>query len=289
MKDDAKDIKKSRQTSKVFIDIDEVIRRKSGKLKSFIPRIFVRYLKRIIHQDSMNETLTKYENRMDLDFVESILTEKFTVDIEVRNQENIPSHGRYVVVANHPLGGLDGMALMHVIGKKRKDIKFISNDLLMELKNLQSLFVPVNKHGRNSAESVKVIDHTYESDDLVLIFPAGLVSRKQKGGVIKDLEWKKSFITKAVKHKRDVIPVHIEGRNSNFFYNLSRIRMKLGIKLNIEMLYLVDEMYKQADKKMIITFGKPIPYTLFSKNKTHQEWAQWVKEHIYQMTEEPSI
>jgi putative hemolysin len=289
MNDDATDLEKSKDSSVAFIDIDAVIRKKGGKFKSLIPRIFIRYLKRIIHQDSMNETLVKFQHLMGLDFVEAILTKKFTVDIEVKNQENIPADGRYVVVANHPLGGLDGMALMHTIGKKRKDIKFISNDLLMELKNLNSLFIPVNKHGRNSADSVRIIDQLYESDNLVLIFPAGLVSRKQKGGIIKDLEWKKSFITKALKHKRDILPVYIEGKNSNFFYNLSRIRMKLGIKLNIEMLYLVDEMYKQADKKMTITFGKPIPYTFFSKSQTHQQWAQWVKEHVYNMAEEPSI
>jgi 1-acyl-sn-glycerol-3-phosphate acyltransferase len=284
-----KDSVVSGQPQKAFIDIDSVFKNKGGKLYPIIPRFLISYLKRIVHQDQLNEALNRYEDKMGLDFIDSILTDYFTIDIEVKNEENIPLHGRYIIVSNHPLGGLDGMALMHVIGKKRKDIKFIINDILMELKNLQPLWVPVNKHGKNRTEGVQVIDKLYESDDLVLIFPAGLVSRKQKDGSIKDLEWKKSFITKAIRHKRDIIPVYIEGKNSRFFYNLSQFRKWIGLKLNLEMLYLPDEMFKQANKKMIIHFGKPIPYTFFSQEKNHHQWAQWVKEHVYTMTKEAEI
>lgn len=274
---------------KKFIDVDEVFRKKGGKLYPLIPKFFIRYLKRITHEDELNDALIEYKNQTGLDFLEKIFTERFTADIEVVNPENIPAHGRYIIASNHPLGGLDGMALMHVIGRKRKDISFIANDILMEIKNLRELFVPVNKHGRNTSEYVKLIDDMYESGNLVLVFPAGLVSRKQKGGIIKDLEWKKSFITKAIRHKRDIIPVYIEGRNSDFFYNLARWRKKLGIKANIEMLYLPDEMFRQANKKMTITFGRPIPYTIFTKAQTHHMWAQWVKEKIYEMGEKPEV
>ncbi len=272
-----------------FVDVDDVFRKKGGKLYPIIPKFFISYLKRIIHEDEVNEALYNYRDQMGLDFLEKLFTERFTAEIEVVNPGNIPTQGRYIIASNHPLGGLDGMALMHVIGKKRKDIKFIANDILMELKNLKELFLPVNKHGRNTADYVRLIDDVYESDQLILVFPAGLVSRKQKGGIVKDLEWKKSFITKAIRHKRDIIPVYIEGRNSEFFYNLSRWRKRLGIKANIEMLYLPDEMFKQADKKITITFGKPIPYTFFTKAKTHVEWAQWVKEKIYDMSEKPEV
>ncbi len=266
-----------------FVDVDEVFRKKGGKLYPVIPKLLIRYLRNTIHEEELNLALNKYEDRMGLDFIESILTERFTPEIEVIHPENLPAHGRYILASNHPLGGLDGMALMHVAGKKRKDIKFIVNDILLELKNLQELFVPVNKHGRNNAESVRVIEQVYGSDDLVLIFPAGLVSRKHNNGQIKDLHWKKSFITKAIRHQRDIIPVHIDGRNSGFFYNLSRWRKRLGIKANIEMLYLPDEMFKQSNKKITITFGEPIPYTTFTREKTHDKWAQWVKEKVYQM------
>lgn len=277
------------ERSKAFIDIEDVFRKKSGKLYTVIPRFLIKYLKRTIHEDEINDAIQSHEDLMGVDFIESILNDRFTVNIRVNNQENIPRDGRYVIASNHPLGGLDGMALMLVVGKVRPDIKFIVNDILLELKNLQEIFVPVNKHGRNSAESVRTIEKLYESDSLVLIFPAGMVSRKQKGGIIEDLKWKKSFITKAIRHKRDIIPVHIEGRNSEFFYNLARWRKRLGIKANLEMLYLPDEMFKQANKEITITIGKPIPYTFFNKSRNHDEWAQWVKTKVYEMAEEPAI
>ena len=289
MTDNKLDIQTGINPGNKFIDLDEVFRKKGGKLYPLIPKFLIRYLKRITHEDELNEALTTYEDQKGLDFLEKIFQNRFTAEIEVINPENIPAHGRYIVASNHPLGGLDGMALMHVIGKKRKDIKFIANDILMELENLRELFVAVNKHGRNTSEYVKIIDQIYESDKLVLVFPAGLVSRKQKGGIIKDLDWKKSFITKAIRHKRDIVPVYIDGRNSDFFYNLASWRKRLGIKANIEMLYLPDEMFKQSEKKMTITFGIPIPHTIFTKAQTHYEWAQWVKEKIYELGKKPAV
>lgn len=270
-------------TMRKFIDIDAVFRKKGGKLYPIIPKFIISYIKRITHQDQLNDALNRFPDRMGLDFVDSILHDFFAIEIKVNNPENIPAHGRYIVASNHPLGGLDGLALMHAVGKRRKDIKFIVNDLLLELRNLTGLFVPVNLLGRNSAKSVEVIDNLYKSDDMVLIFPAGLVSRKQKKGVIKDVEWKKSFISKAIKYNRDIIPVFIDGRNSNFFYNIARLRKLLGLKANIEMLYLPDEMFSQIDKKISITFGKPIPYNTFTNERTHQEWASWVKEEVYRI------
>ena len=264
------------------VDVDAVFRKKGKRLYPFIPKFIIRYLERVVHQDEINEALPDYRNFMGLEFVEKVLTEKFTVDIEVVHPENLPGPGRYIVASNHPLGGLDGMALMHVVGRKRPDLKFVANDILMELRNLKSLFVAVNKHGRNTKEYVAALDALYSSDALVLIFPAGLVSRRQKGG-ISDLEWKKSFITKAVQYQRDIIPVHIDGRNSDFFYNLAMWRKHLGIKSNIEMLYLPDEMFRQREKRMRITFGRPIPHTAFTKDFSHQQWAQKVKAHVYRL------
>jgi putative hemolysin len=266
------------------VDVDAVFRKKGGRIYPFIPKFIIRYLERVIHQDEINEALPHFRDYFGLDFVEKILTEKFTVDIEVVHPAHIPGPGRYIIASNHPLGGLDGMALMHVVGKKRPDLKFVVNDILIELKNLQSLFVAVNKHGRNTKEYISTLDALYSSDELVLIFPAGLVSRRQKGG-ISDLEWKKSFITKAVQYQRDIIPVHIDGRNSDFFYNLAIWRKRLGIKANIEMLYLADEMFKQREKRMKITFGKPIPYQVFTREHSHHQWAQLVKSHVYSLPE----
>ena len=159
------------------------------------------------------------------------------------------------------------------------------NDILTQFKNLQDLFIGVNKHGKNAAHLLSEIDKQYASEQVTLIFPAGLVSRKQSG-VVRDLEWKKSFITKSKKHKRNVIPVHIEGKNTNRFYNLANWRKQFGIKANIEMFFLVDEMFKQKNKTFTITFGEPIPYSVFDKSKSDYEWAQWVKEKVYDLTSE---
>jgi putative hemolysin len=265
----------------VYVDVDKVLRQKARKLYPFIPGFLIRYLKRVVHQKEINKAIPRYYHLKGLEFVDAVLNEYFGIDIEVVHPENIPGPGRFIVVSNHPLGGLDGMALMHVIGRNRPDLKYLANDILMELKSLESLFVAVNKHGRNSQESVRIIESLFASDELVMIFPAGLVSRRQKGGVIADLEWKKSFISKAIQHKRDVIPIHVAGRNSEFFYNLARWRKRLGIKTNLEMLYLADEMFGQKDKKIRITFGKPVSYTVFTRARTHYEWAQLMKEHVY--------
>ncbi len=267
-----------------FVNIDKIFREKGGRLYPFIPKVLIRYIEHITHQNEINQSLDRLYDHMGLEFIEELIENEFGVDVHVVNPENIPVKGRYIIASNHPLGGLDGLALMYAIGKKRKDIKFIVNDILLELRNLKELFVPINKYGQKSYESVRQIEDLYQSDQLVLIFPAGMVSRRQKGRIC-DLEWKKSFITKAIRHKRDVIPVYIKGRNSNFFYNLASLRKKIGIKLNLEMLYLPDEMLKQREKTIVITFGKPIPYTMFTNNKRHHEWAQKVKQHVYRLPE----
>ena len=209
------------------------------------------------------------------------LLEEFQTKILVKGLENVPATGRYIIASNHPIGGLDGLALMSVVGKIRKDIVFPVNDLLMNLPNIKELFIPINKHGSN-AENVKIINDTFASDVMILYFPAGLVSRKQSGKII-DLEWKKTFLTKAKRFKRDIIPAFIDGRNSNFFYNLANLRKFLGMKANIEMLYLSDEIFKQKNKTINIVFGKPIPYSKFDKTNSDKKWAEIVKQETYSL------
>lgn len=270
------------EIGKSFIDLEEVIANKSEKLAKSLPGFVINYLKRVIHQTELNKFLYKNREKQGLDFIGAVL-EHFEVELSIEGKEHIPSQDRVVIAANHPLGGLDGMALMKVVGEKREDIVFPVNDLLMTLPNLRELFIPINKHGSNAA-NVRVFEETFSSDKTVLYFPAGLCSRKQQRQII-DLEWKKSFITKARRHKRDVLPTYIYGRNSSFFYNLARLRSKLGIKTNIEMLYLVDEMFKQKDKVIRIIFGKPISYTTFDKRYKDREWAQMMKKHVYSLGE----
>ncbi|MEE4196339.1 MAG: 1-acyl-sn-glycerol-3-phosphate acyltransferase [Bacteroidales bacterium] len=263
------------------ISVRKIFKDKNPKLARLIPGFLYRYLEKVIHQKDINNLIPVFEGKMGLDFVQTAIDE-FNIKINIHGEENIPQKGRYIFVANHPLGGFDGIVFAHVVGKYHPDIKFLVNDILMNLKNLDPIFIPVNKHGRQSLEYVKRIEKTYESDAQVLNFPAGLCSRKIKGQII-DLEWKKSFISKAIQHQRDIVPVHIDGRNSNFFYNLSNIRKKLGIKANLEMLYLADELFKQRNKVITLTFGQPISHKTLDQSKTPKQWAKEIKKYVYRL------
>mgnify|MGYP000312484521 CR=1 FL=1 len=264
-----------------FIDIDKILADKSPKLKKWMPGFIVRFLKRILHQNEINQILIDNKDNIDYDFCVSILSE-FNIKTRLIGSENIPENGGAIFVCNHPLGGMDALAIIKEVSPIRKDLKFIVNDILLSLKNLKGLFIGVNKHGTNSKQSIIDFNKVFESDQAVFVFPSGLVSRKSKG-VIQDLVWKKTVITRAKKFKKDIIPLHIDGELSNFFYNLSSIRTKLGIKANIEMLYLIDETLKQKNKTYTITIGKPIPFNTFDKTKTDLEWAQFVKEKTYSL------
>jgi putative hemolysin len=267
--------------SKKFIDIDEVFKSKNPKLYKVFPKFIVSYIKRIVHQNQMNDFIDRNGHLQGIEFVNAIITE-FGIKVKVNGIENLPASGGCILAGNHPLGGLDAIALMQQVAKKRTDFRFIVNDILLQIKNLERLFIGVNKHGKNSKEMLEQIDELYAGTGIVMIFPAGLVSRKQQG-VIKDLEWKKSFITKSKKYQRNIIPVRISGQNTNWFYNLSNFRKKIGIKANIEMIYLPDEMYKQNNQTVEITLGMPIPWQTFDEQMSEQAWAQQVKEYIYRM------
>ena len=269
-------------SSDKFIDIEKVIASKSPRLLKAMPKFIIRYLKRIIHQDEINKALAEHGHKKGVEFVEAIL-EVFQVTYNVDGMENISEDERYLFASNHPLGGLDGMILIHLLGKKFPSVKFPVNDLLMNLPLFGEVFIPINKHGSQSMDSARKIEEAYASDSQMLYFPAGLCSRKQKGK-IEDLEWKKSFITKAVKHRRHVVPVFFSGRNSNFFYNLARLRSFIGLKANIEMLYLVDEMFKQKGQKIVVTIGEPISYKTFDNSRSPKVWAEFVKGKVYQMS-----
>lgn len=267
--------------TKKYIDVEEVIKSKNKTLAKWMPGFIMRYIKRIAHEDDINETMAAVGHLHGLEFVNAALNHLNT-KVSVKGKENIPATGGVIMAANHPLGGLDGIAFLQAVGTARSDMKFLVNDVLLNIKNFQPLFLPVNKHGSNPRESLKLIDEAYASDAVTMIFPAGLVSRKLPDGIA-DLEWHKSFIAKAVKYKKDVIPVHIDGRNSNFFYNLSKLRRKLGIKSNVEMFYLADEMFSQRGKTITITFGAPIPYSTFDNQQSQQEWAAYVRQKVYSL------
>lgn len=265
-----------------LIDLDRVIADKSVMLKKLLPGFVTGYLKRLIHQDWLNYLLTDYREYKGVDFIECVLKDMNT-KIDLQGLENIPKTGKCMIVANHPLGGLDGMALMLGVSEVRKDIVFPVNDVLMNIKNLQELFIPINKHGSN-AENIQIINDTFASDKLICYFPSGLVSRKNKGKIM-DLDWKTTFITKAKRFKRDIIPTHISGQNSNFFYNLANFRKRLKIKANLEMLFLVDELDKQRGNTLVFTFRQKVPYSFFDKRYTKAKWAELMRQYVYKIGE----
>ncbi len=274
MQDEQNDIK----ITPHFIDLEKVIGGKSPRLLKVMPRFLISYLKRVIHQTELNSDIWDNRDIFGVDFATNILA-SFGAIVSSSGLSNLPQEGKQILVSNHPLGGLDGMALMSEVGKARRDIILPVNDLLLYLPNLRELFIPVNKHGSN-AENIRLFNEAFASDSLIVYFPAGLVSRKNKGA-IKDLEWKKTFLTKAQKFGRDIIPTHVSGKNTDFFYNLANWRKRLKIKANIEMLYLVDEMYKQKDQTVHITFGEPVPIGYFDKQHTASQWAQLLREYVY--------
>lgn len=265
----------------IKIDVEKVLTSKNPTLGKVIPGFLIRYLKRVVHQDEINQFLTKNELVKDADLVAAWL-DFLKINYTVTGAENIPSGGRNIFVSNHPLGGLDGVVFINELSKHFQDIKFPVNDILTYIKNLSGIFIPVNKHGSQDKEAALLLEKAYASDSQILYFPAGLCSRKKKG-IIRDLQWHKSFITKAIYHKRDIIPAYFSGRNSDFFYNLSNFRKTIGLKANIEMLYLADEMFRQKDKKIHLVFGEKIPWQVFDKTKTPVEWAGWVNLKSYEL------
>lgn len=265
-----------------FIDIEGVLKKRlKGKYK-FIPGFLFRYLKRKIHQEEINIGLEKFGHLTGLDFLKETLN-YIGVDSEVEGMENIDPNRRYVLASNHPLGGLDGVAFIYRIGTEIGEAKAIVNDLLLNFANLKPVFQGVNVYGKFSKSQIKDLDDLYMSDKQILVFPAGLVSRKIKGEIT-DLPWKKNFLTKAIQYQRDVIPVFIEGQNSKFFYNFANFRKRIGFKFNIELIYLPDEMFNYKGKTIKIKIGKPIPYQTFDKKqKPIKEWVEVVRNEVYKM------
>ena len=267
------------------IDVKNVLRSKLKDKADKIPAFVLNYLIRIIHQDEINHILEIYHDLQGVDFMEALVG-YFNVSLNIKNEENLPADdNKYIFASNHPLGGFDGICLSFLLGKQYNGkVRCLVNDLLLAIPNLQSIFVPINKHGSQSKDTAIKTEEAFMSDNHIITFPAGLCSRKRKG-IICDVEWKKSFIQKAVSYKRDIVPIYFEGRNSTFFYRFANIRKFFNIKINLEMLYLPDEMFSQKNKSFNIHIGKPIPWQTFDSSRKAGEWAVYVKEEVYKLAE----
>lgn len=268
------------------INVGEVLRRRLPRYWRFIPRCLVRKLERIICQKELNELLCNNFPRRDAEFCRGVLHD-LDVEVKFHNTGNLPpkEHSRVLIVCNHPLGGLDGMALIDFVEKYYGVApRFIVNDLLNAVEPLSDTFLPVNKHGAQSRDAISKLDAAFASDAPLLMFPAGLVSRRGKKGVVADLQWQKMFVTKARQHKRDIIPMHFFGENSAFFYKFAKYRLKIGLKFNIEMIYLPREVFRSKRKTFDVVVGNPIPYTTLDDVPPMQK-AQQIRSLVYEITQ----
>ena len=268
------------------IDLDKVIHDKMGTRAKWVPRFVVSWLKRTIHQDWINGFITREEQlgHVGVSWVEDCM-EYIGVTVEVRGMENLPSPDAApcTFVSNHPLGGADGVALCAILGKRYDGrLKCIVNDLLMNLEGMSPFFIPVNKTGSQSRMLPAMVEAGFSSENHMLLFPAGLCSRLIDGKV-QDLPWQKTFVQKSVKTHRQVIPIHFSGHNSPRFYKIARWCKRLGLKFNLAMLFLPDELYKGQGKHCVVTIGKPIPYETFDDSRKPAEWAQYVREIVYNL------
>jgi len=262
-----------------FIDVEKVLKDKAYKLYKWLPRFAINWLKKKLHEKEINETMRLLKNDKGLEFNRKGL-DALGAKVESTNQQLVPKTGSVIIAANHPLGGLDGLALIKSVGEVRPDVRFFVNDILKNFKNYDEIFVAVNKVGASSTSSLRTMEDVFKTECAVLFFPAGLVSRKQNG-LVRDLEWKKSFVTQAIDHKRMIQPVFIEGENSKFFYNFAMWRKRLGIKANIEMLFLPDEMFKARKDTIKIHYSKPFDSALLDKRKTDKQWSKLLYHYIY--------
>lgn len=266
------------------IDIDKILEEKMGTKAKFVPRPLIGWLKRITHQDEVNAFLWDSRDKSGVDWLEACV-EYLDMTLEVEGEENFPASddGRlYTFVSNHPLGGEDGVALGAIIGRHYNGrFRYLVNDLLMNLPGLAPVSIPINKTGRQGRNFPAMVKAGFESDNHMLMFPAGLCSRRHHG-IISDIPWTKTFVSKSVEYQRDVVPIRFSGQNSNFFYRLANFSDKF-MPFNLAMLFLVDEMYKNAHKTFHVKIGEPIPWQTFDKSKSPMEWAQFVRNRVYNL------
>jgi len=270
------------------IDIDDLLKSKMEAKAKFVPRPLVSWLKRIIHQDEVNKYLWESRHLVGVDWLEECVR-YLDMRMEYKGVENLPNKNDgklYTFVSNHPMGGEDGVAIGAFIGRHYDGrFRYLVNDLLMNLPGLAPLCIPINKTGKQSRNFPAMVEAGFQSDNHMLMFPAGICSRR-RDGEIHDIPWSKTFITKSVEYKRDVVPMYFSGGNSDFFYKLANFSDKYVKKINIAMLFLVDEMYKNVHKDFSITIGKPIPWQTFDKSRSPKEWAKYVEDKVYGLREQ---
>ncbi len=272
------------QNSSKIIDVQKVLASKMGSKVRFVPKFVLNWLRKILHEDDINAYLEESKDIKGVAWLDS--TRRYLdMRITIEGEENFPDpeSGPYTFVCNHPLGGPDGIGIGAVLADHYgSKLKYLVNDFLLFLPGLKPLCIPVNKTGGQSRNLPRLVRDGFESDDNILMFPAGLCSRR-RGGVIHDLRWKKTFIVHSVATKRDVVPMHFSGRNSNRFYRIARLCDIFHSPVNFAMIFLADETYLNRHKHFTLKVGKPIPWQTFDRSKTPAEWAEYVESICYSL------
>lgn len=273
-------------TGPIQIDLGNALRGKLGKKARFVPRFAVKWLESVVHADELNDMLRRYYPRRGADFCNAMMDD-MDIRLDVRNTDALPSaaDARVIFVCNHPLGGLDGITLISLLsGIYGEGVRFVVNDLLMAVQPLQEVFLPINKHGRQSRKSAQDLAAAMAGDSPILVFPAGLVSRLGADGVIRDLKWHKMFVMKALQYRRDVVPLYFSGTNSDGFYSLAKWRVRLKVPFNIEMVRLPAEMLRARGGRFSLTVGERIPWQTLGQ-KPAAQMAAAIKEKTYLLNE----
>lgn len=261
------------------IDVGAILAAKAPRLARWIPRPLVGWLRRTVREREINYILEHYWSLPPQEFIRSCFRD-WKVTYSIEGLDSLDPKGRYLFVSNHPFGGMDGMMLADKLIDRFGDARVVVNDLLMHVEPLQPLWIPVNKHGSQNTAYARKMDDEFFGELPILTFPAGLCSRRIDGEVT-DPEWKVSFLKKAYASQRLIVPVFVEGRLSNFFYRIDRLRKLLGLKFNIEMLWLPDEMFSQKGKHFRIVVGDPIPVSELQESGSLREQAEYVRKKAY--------
>lgn len=264
------------------IDVEQLIVDKIGKRK--LPKILVNLIRKILRQDDINTLFLNAPGKKNIDFIDSCM-KQMDFSCNVVGKENLPdpSDKRFIFISNHPQGGAEAICIAHVLGNQYNGkIKFYANEFLTVLEPLKELFLPIYKHQSQNKDGIRQIKEFYETDNHLIVFPAGVTSYKWKGKII-DHKWHKNFIKVAIDHQRDVVPLYFEARNSNLFYCIENFRKRIRSKVNFEIILFANEFFKQKGNKFNLYIGKPIPWQTFDKKKAHQGWADWAKIHVFNL------
>ena len=246
-----------------------------------IPRFVVRAMERLLHERDINRLLQGGEGLSPQAFLRYVFRE-LAVHSRVQFLSPLDSTGRYLFVANHPFGALDGMLLADMLLERWRDVGVVVNDMLQYVEPLRALWIPVSKRGRQSAVESKRYHEAFASSRQILSFPAGVCSRMVDGQVA-DLKWHARFVRDAERYDRHIVPVYVEGELSHRFYYIYKLRCAVGLSFNIEQLLLVDELFSQRGREVRIVVGRPIDARSLRGNVV--ERCSQVRECVYSLKE----